>query len=69
MAAAQILRGPQGALFEGNETGGAILLAPNRLNISELDHFFQGGPRKVSASQGSKTCFAAADVVWLFRGK
>jgi len=35
MAAVQVLRGPQGTLFGRNNTGGAILLTPNRPNLDE----------------------------------
>ena len=35
MAAVQVLRGPQGTLFGRNNTGGAILLTPNRPDLHE----------------------------------
>jgi len=37
MAGVQVLRGPQGTLFGRNNTGGAILLTPNRPNLSEVE--------------------------------
>jgi len=36
MANVQVLRGPQGTLFGRNNTGGAILLTPNRPNLTDL---------------------------------
>jgi len=35
MSSVQVLRGPQGTLFGRNNTGGAILLTPNRPNLND----------------------------------
>lgn len=42
MASVQVLRGPQGTLFGRNNTGGAILLTPNRPELEEVSGSITG---------------------------
>ena len=56
MASVQVLRGPQGTLFGRNNTGGAILLTPNRPNLED----FSG---QLTVSGGSYNRFEYGGVV------
>jgi len=52
MGSVQVLRGPQGTLFGRNNTGGAILLTPNRPTLTELS-----GSANVSYGSFGRTDF------------